>query len=101
MTSNPVYQSQVQKTIIATGCSSGLGFEVVKQLVTAHQYGKAYTVIIGARDVDRTTAAYGQVMYENRRHRIKVLSVELANLASVQEFAKKAMAAISKDSSLD
>lgn len=51
--------------------------------------------------MDRTTAAYGQVMYENRRHRIKVLSVELANLASVQEFAKKAMAAISKDSSLD
>ncbi|KAK8109179.1 hypothetical protein PG984_014980 [Apiospora sp. TS-2023a] len=101
MASQPVYQSQVRKFIIATGCSSGLGFEVVKQLITRGQYGTAYTVIIGARDVGCTLAAYGTVTYENRKHRLHVLSVDLNNLGSVQEFAKKAMEAIPEGSSLD
>lgn len=66
----------------------------MKQLLQAKQFGKAYTVIIGARDVERTLRTYATVTYDNLRHRITVLPLELVSLPSVQEFAEKAMAEV-------
>ncbi|KAK8015962.1 hypothetical protein PG991_008850 [Apiospora marii] len=95
------YQSQARKTIVAIGASSGLGFEVVRQLLVEKQFGKAYTVIIGARNVDRAMVAYAQVTPDNRRHRIVFWHVELKNLASVQEFAKKVVRTVPYGQLLD
>ncbi|KAK8076043.1 hypothetical protein PG994_003315 [Apiospora phragmitis] len=86
------YQSQVKKVIIATGASSGLGFEAMKQLLEAKQFGSAYTVVVGARDEARAITAYAQVKYDNLKHHVKVLRLDLANLVSVREFAKNVLA---------
>ncbi|KAK8022695.1 hypothetical protein PG993_013462 [Apiospora rasikravindrae] len=91
------YRSQIPKTILATGCSSGVGFEVVKQLLQAPQYEKSYTVIIGCKDVAFATSQYATVVVSNRKHKLVFLHLELSNLGSVHRFAEQAIANMPKD----
>ncbi|KAK4039055.1 WW domain-containing oxidoreductase [Parachaetomium inaequale] len=77
------------KTLIATGASSGLGFEAIKHLLT--QPSPPYKIILGARDVPRTQAAFDAVPYDRARHSLTVLPLELSDLAGTRAFARQSL----------
>lgn len=82
------------KTIIATGVSSGLGFELVKQLLTASQ---PYRIILGARDIPRTRAAYESLAFDRAANPVTFLPCELSDLTTVKSFAAAALEAAGSD----
>ncbi|KFH45997.1 WW domain-containing oxidoreductase-like protein [Hapsidospora chrysogenum ATCC 11550] len=82
------------KTIIATGVSSGLGFEAVRQLLEQPQ---PYRVILGARSPQRTQEAYDALTYDRTANPITVLPLELNDLRNVQSFAKEALEKLGQD----
>ncbi|KAI0470108.1 hypothetical protein GGR56DRAFT_153016 [Xylariaceae sp. FL0804] len=84
----------ITKTVVATGASSGIGFETVKQLL---QQTRPYKFILGARDVDKTQAAYDQVKYDTTKHAISLLPLDLADLKSAKSFAQQALSKLGKD----
>ncbi|KAJ5490916.1 hypothetical protein N7539_002483 [Penicillium diatomitis] len=77
------------KIVLATGASSGLGFESIKQLLLDHP--EPYTFIIGARDTKRTQAAYDALNYDTAQNQVHILPLDLKDLRSVQLFAQKAL----------
>ncbi|KAK0740160.1 hypothetical protein B0T18DRAFT_330965 [Schizothecium vesticola] len=76
------------KTIVATGTSSGLGFEAVKQLLAQTQ---PYKLLLGARDVARTRTAFGKLDFDTAKHSVTVLPLELSDLRSTRAFAQLAL----------
>ncbi|KAK8099714.1 uncharacterized protein PG998_012955 [Apiospora kogelbergensis] len=82
------------KTIVATGATSGLGFELVKQLLAQPQ---PYKFILGARDAPRAQAAYDALQYDGARHSLTVLPLELADLATVKAFARQVLQKLQQD----
>ncbi|KAI0193622.1 hypothetical protein EV127DRAFT_423737 [Xylaria flabelliformis] len=78
----------ITKTIVATGASSGLGFEAVKQLL---QQTEPYRFILGARDPKSTQAAYDKLKYDATVHSVSILPLELADLRGVKSFAQQAL----------
>lgn len=82
------------KTIVATGASSGLGFESVKQLLQQSQPCK---FIIGARDLKTTKAAFDQVQYDAKTHSVSILPLDLADLRTVKPFAQQTLEALNQD----
>ncbi|TPX11740.1 uncharacterized protein E0L32_007477 [Thyridium curvatum] len=78
----------VAKTIIATGASSGLGFEAMKQLLQTPQ---SYRIIIGARNTERTESAYNTIAYNHQNSSVVILPLELSDLKQVQIFAHRAV----------
>ncbi|KAL2149265.1 hypothetical protein VTH82DRAFT_8613 [Thermothelomyces myriococcoides] len=105
------------KTIIATGASSGLGFELVKQLL-ARPPSPAYRIVVGARDVAGTRAAFDALSNNDTsnnnnnnnnnnnsgggsshgKHSVTVLPLELGDLAGTRTFAQQALQALAHDS---
>ncbi|ROV91968.1 hypothetical protein VSDG_07627 [Cytospora chrysosperma] len=81
------------KTIVATGCTSGLGFELVKQLLAETQ---PYKFILGARDIKTTQAAYDKLQYDSR-HSLTILPVELSNMQTVKSFAQQTLEKLGQD----
>ncbi|PFH57868.1 hypothetical protein XA68_14462 [Ophiocordyceps unilateralis] len=81
----------VAKTIVATGVSSGLGFEAIKQLLAQPQ---PYRVILGARRVEDTNSAINALGHDRS---VTVLPLDLADLGQVKTFARQALDAIGKD----
>ncbi|ORY68366.1 uncharacterized protein BCR38DRAFT_422959 [Pseudomassariella vexata] len=81
--------STIAKTIVATGCSSGLGFEAIKQLLQQTQ--TPYKFILGARDTARTQAAFASLPYDTSKHSLSILPLELSNLSNVKYFALKTL----------
>ncbi|PHH80463.1 hypothetical protein CDD80_1473 [Ophiocordyceps camponoti-rufipedis] len=79
------------KTVVATGVSSGLGFEAVKQLLSNPQ---PYRVILGARRVDDTKSAL-DALGHNRA--VTVLPLDLADVRQVKTFARAALDVVGKD----
>ncbi|KAJ5587421.1 uncharacterized protein N7459_003186 [Penicillium hispanicum] len=77
-----------QKTVIATGSSSGLGFEAIKQLL---ERPESYTFILGVRDTEKTQAAYDELSFDKTHNSISILPLDLSDLRSVQLFAQKAL----------
>jgi len=77
------------KTVVATGASSGLGFEAVKQLLEQSEI--SYKFIVGCRDVKAAEAAYGALKYDAAIHSVTFLPVDLANLKDVRPFATKVL----------
>ncbi|KAJ5771171.1 uncharacterized protein N7511_003222 [Penicillium nucicola] len=77
------------QTIIATGTSSGLGFEAIKQLL--EQKEQSYNFILGARDTAGTQAAYDALNFNTAKHSVAILPLNLSDLRSVQSFAKQAL----------
>ncbi|KAJ9144640.1 NAD(P)-binding protein [Pleurostoma richardsiae] len=75
------------KTIVATGCSSGLGFELVKHLLSQAQ--QPYRFVLGARDKAQAQAAYDGINYDASRHSLSVLPLDLADLRDVKTFAQQ------------
>ncbi|KAL3952014.1 hypothetical protein ACCO45_013731 [Purpureocillium lilacinum] len=76
------------KTIIATGVSSGLGFEAVKQLLEQSQ---PYRIVLGARDTAATTAAFDRLTFDRAANPLTVLPLDLADLRAVKSFASQAL----------
>ncbi|KAJ7653752.1 hypothetical protein B0H17DRAFT_1267890 [Mycena rosella] len=76
------------KTIVATGASSGLGFEVVKQLL---QQTQPYNFILGVRDATLSKAAYDALQYDAGTHSVTILPLELSDLRGVRSFAQQAL----------
>ncbi|KAH6658017.1 hypothetical protein BKA67DRAFT_556960 [Truncatella angustata] len=78
----------IAKTIVATGASSGLGFEAIKQLL---QQSQSYTFLLGARDITRTQAAYDSLKIDTAKHSVSLLPLDLSNLRAVKSFAQQAL----------
>ncbi|VUC37916.1 unnamed protein product, partial [Clonostachys rosea] len=86
--------STIAKTVIATGSSSGLGFEVIKQLLEQTQ---PYKVIVGARNLKRTQDAFDALKYDRALHSLSVLPLELNNLKTVKSFAAESLTQVSSN----
>ncbi|KAI0809504.1 hypothetical protein GGR55DRAFT_650190 [Xylaria sp. FL0064] len=80
--------STIAKTIVATGATSGLGFEAIKQLLLQSQ---PYNFILGARDLKTTTDAYNALKYDNSKHTVTILPLELNNMKTVKTFAQQTL----------
>ncbi|EGY22344.1 uncharacterized protein VDAG_03782 [Verticillium dahliae VdLs.17] len=80
--------SALAKTIVATGVSSGLGFEAIKQLL---QQTQPYRVILGARNAEGAQKAFGDLKFDESKHNVTVLPLELADLRGVKTFAQQTL----------
>ncbi|KAI0831559.1 NAD(P)-binding protein [Hypoxylon sp. FL0890] len=80
--------ASIAKTVVATGASSGLGFELVKQLLAQTQ---PYKFIIGARDTKTTQAAFDGLKYDSSKHSLFIFPLELSNLKTVQTFSQQTL----------
>jgi len=84
----------IAKTVVATGASSGLGFEVVKQLLAQAQ---PYKFILGARDTESTKKAYDELKFDSGKHSLTVLPLELTDLKGVKTFAQQTLEKLGHD----
>ncbi|KAH8650044.1 hypothetical protein BX600DRAFT_517262 [Xylariales sp. PMI_506] len=87
--------SGVAKTIVATGTSSGLGFEAVKQLLL--HSAEPYRFILGARDTKQAQVAYDELKFDGTKHSISILPLELSDLRSVKSFAQQTLGKLDHD----
>jgi NAD(P)-dependent dehydrogenase (short-subunit alcohol dehydrogenase family) len=71
------------KTAIVTGANSGLGYQTVKQLADRGAH-----VIMACRDADRAAAALEKLRSDVVEPSAEVRALDLASLASIQEFAE-------------
>ncbi|KAJ6091480.1 hypothetical protein N7467_003449 [Penicillium canescens] len=69
------------QTVIATGTSSGLGYEAIKQLLEQNQ--QSYNFILGARDTAGTQAAYDALNFDTAKHSVAILPLDLSDLRSL------------------
>jgi len=76
--------SQAGKTAIVTGANSGIGYETAKALTA-----KSADVILACRDSARGEAACKAIMRENPSGSARFMRLDLADLASVMEFASE------------
>lgn len=70
------------RSIIVTGANSGIGLEAARVLAA---HGAAVTLAV--RDVDRGSAAADQIRTASPAAQLEVARLDLADLASVREFA--------------
>ncbi|KAG5940750.1 hypothetical protein E4U60_000325 [Claviceps pazoutovae] len=80
-------------TILATGLSSGLGFEALKQLLGSEE---PYTIIFGARDADTANEAIRKLNFDRLLHSVAVLPLELNDLSEVKTFSEQALETLEK-----
>ncbi|CAN8097551.1 unnamed protein product [Discula destructiva] len=86
--------SLAAKTVVATGATSGLGFELVKQLLAQTE---PYRFILGARDTARSKKAFDELKYDAAKHSLTFLPLELANLKGVKTFAQQTLENLGND----
>jgi len=84
----------IAKTVVATGASSGLGFEAIKQLLAQAQ---PYKFILGARDTQKTQAAFNELQFDSSKHSLTILPLELSDLKGVKAFAQQSLDALGPD----
>ncbi|KAF3071014.1 putative short-chain dehydrogenase reductase protein [Daldinia childiae] len=84
----------IAKTIVATGATSGLGFELVKQLLAQTQ---PYKFILGARDTKTAQATFDRLEYDNSKHSLTIFPLELSNLKTVKTFSQQALDKVGQD----
>jgi NAD(P)-dependent dehydrogenase (short-subunit alcohol dehydrogenase family) len=70
------------RSIVVTGANSGIGLEAATSLAA---HGAAVTLAV--RDVDRGSAAADQIRAASPQAQVEVARLDLADLASVREFA--------------
>lgn len=71
------------KTVIITGCNTGIGYETVLDLS-----GRGANVIMACRDMSRAEAAKTKVLQQVKDAQLTVKKLDLASLESIREFAK-------------
>lgn len=84
----------VAKTVVATGVSSGLGLEAIKQLLVQVQ---PYKVILGARDTTTTQSEYDEVQYDRKQQSVSVFPLELSDMKTVETFAQQTLDKLGQD----
>ncbi|XP_033733806.1 retinol dehydrogenase 12-like [Pecten maximus] len=72
------------KTVIITGCNTGIGLETAKELSA-----RGARVIMACRDLDRATKASEVVQKFSGNNDISIQSLDLASLDSVRKFAER------------
>ncbi|KAH7318932.1 hypothetical protein BKA65DRAFT_513491 [Rhexocercosporidium sp. MPI-PUGE-AT-0058] len=80
--------SSIAKTIVATGATSGLGFEAIKQLLSQTQ---PYRFILGCRNVANVRTAYNSLKYDTSKHSMTLLPLELSDLRTVKKFSSEVL----------
>jgi NADP-dependent 3-hydroxy acid dehydrogenase YdfG len=85
--------SKIAKTLVATGCSSGLGFELIKQLLAQSQ---PYKFILGARDTKGVSASFGALNYDSKTHDLSIFPLELSDMKTVKTFAAQTLEKLGK-----
>ncbi|KAF5014006.1 hypothetical protein FDECE_36 [Fusarium decemcellulare] len=80
--------ASLAKTVVATGVSSGLGLEAIKQLLEQTQ---PYKIILGARNIQNTQKAYDEMQYDRGANGVSILPLDLADLKGVKSFAEKTL----------
>lgn len=75
---------QTGKVVIVTGSSSGIGFEAARVLAN-----KNAEVVIAVRNIEKGNTAVAKIAAQNKDARLKVIRLDLADLASVREFASE------------
>ncbi|MEH1940881.1 MAG: SDR family NAD(P)-dependent oxidoreductase [Nostoc sp.] len=75
--------SQKGRVAIVTGSSSGIGYETARVLAN-----KQASVIIAVRNLDKGNKALTKILQQNQDADVKVMELDLANLASVKNFAE-------------
>ncbi|KAG6218080.1 hypothetical protein E4U34_004304 [Claviceps purpurea] len=86
--------TDLTKTIVATGLSSGLGFEALKQLL---ERKTPFKIIFGARDTTTTNQAIKKLDFDRAVHKIVVQPLDLCDLGEVKTFAQKVLEEVGKD----
>jgi NAD(P)-dependent dehydrogenase (short-subunit alcohol dehydrogenase family) len=76
-------QDLAGKRIIITGANSGIGFEAAKALSK-----QGNEIILAVRNEQKGQSAVESILKENPHASLKVMKLDLADLASVREFAK-------------
>src|SRR5512147_3187584 len=75
------------KTIIVTGGNSGIGYEAAKQFAR-----KGARVVLACRDMEKARAAIAAITGEHRGAALEAMQLDLANLASIRNFASAFLA---------
>lgn len=75
--------SQKGRIVIVTGSSSGIGYETARVLAN-----KQASVIIAVRNLDKGNKALAKIIQQNKDADVRVMELDLANLASVNNFAE-------------
>ncbi len=73
--------SQKGRVVIVTGSSSGIGYETARVFAN-----KQASVILAVRNLDKGNKALAKIRQQHPDGDIKVMELDLANLASVQNF---------------
>lgn len=75
---------QTGRIVIVTGSSSGIGYEAARVLAN-----KNAEVIIAIRNPDKGNAAFEKIRKQNDKAKVSVMRLDLADLASVKNFANE------------
>jgi NAD(P)-dependent dehydrogenase (short-subunit alcohol dehydrogenase family) len=75
---------QSGRVAIVTGSSSGIGYETARVLAN-----KKATVIIAVRNLEKGNSAAEKIRKQNEKADVSVMRLDLANLASVKDFAEE------------
>ena len=80
--------ANIAKTLIATGCSSGLGFELIKQLLTQSQ---PHRIILGARNTTDVEVAFNAIEFDKAKHSLFIFPLDLSGLKGTRIFAEQTL----------
>jgi NAD(P)-dependent dehydrogenase (short-subunit alcohol dehydrogenase family) len=75
--------SQKGRVAIVTGSSSGIGYETARVLAN-----KQASVILAVRNLDKGNKALAKIRQQNPDTDVKVMELDLANLASIKTFSE-------------
>ena len=70
------------QVVVVTGANSGIGYEAAKEF--AH---KGARTVLACRSMDKVQAALDQIKQEIPEAPAEIMQLDLANIASVREFA--------------
>ena len=71
-------------TVIVTGANTGLGFECARALAETHQWH----VVVACRSAEKGRAAAERLVAQTRHAEIEPMTLDLASLESVRNFAR-------------
>ena len=71
------------KVAVVTGANSGIGFETARALAKKHA-----EVVLACRNREKAEVAAREIRMESREAKVKIIWLDLADLASVRKFAE-------------
>jgi len=88
----------ITKTLVATGASSGIGFEVIKQLMAQTQ---PWNFILGVRDTNKVQTEFDGLKYDTSKHNLTLLPLDLSQMKTVKTFANVALEKLGSAGKID